>query len=60
MAMTLWTTAALVVWIVLWALGAKSFDAFMLTVLILLIGATIHILKRYIPQRSNSESFGRR
>lgn len=54
MAMTLWTTAALVVWIVLWALGAKSFDAFMLTVLIVMIGATIHILKRYIPQRSNS------
>ena len=54
MAMTLWTTAALVVWIVLWALGAKSFDAFMLTVLILLIGSTIHILKRYKPGRSNS------
>ena len=54
MAMTLWTTAALVVWIVLWSLGSKAFDAFMLTVLIVLVGATIHILKRYIPQRSNS------
>ena len=54
MAMTLWTTAALVVWIVLWALGSKSFDAFMLTILIVLIGATIHILKQYKPQRSNS------
>ena len=54
MAMTLWTTAALVVWIVLWALGSKAIDAFLLTVTIVLIGATIHILKRYIPQRSNS------
>ena len=54
MAMSLWTTAALVVWIVLWALGSKSFDAFMLTVLIVLIGATVHILKKYKPSRSNS------
>ena len=54
MAMTLWTTAALVLWIVLWALGSKSFDAFMLTVTIILIGATIEILKRYLPNRSNS------
>jgi uncharacterized membrane protein len=54
MAMTLWTTAALVVWIVLWSLGAKAFDAFMITVLIVVIGATIHILKRYRPQRTNT------
>jgi hypothetical protein len=51
MALTLWTTFALVVWIVLWALGAKSFDAFMLTVTIAVIGATIEILKKYLPNR---------
>jgi hypothetical protein len=51
MALTIWTTFALVVWIVLWALGAKSFDAFMLTVTIVLIGATIEILKKYLPNR---------
>jgi hypothetical protein len=51
MALTLWTTFALVVWIVLWALGAKSFDAFMLTVTIVVIGATIEILKKYLPNR---------
>ena len=51
MAMTLWTTAALVVWIVLWSLGAKSFDAFMLTITIILIGGTLEILKRYLPNR---------
>ena len=54
MAMTLWTTAALIVWIVLWSLGSKAFDAFMLTVAIVLIGATIEILKKYKPRASNS------
>ncbi len=32
-------TAGLVVWIVLWALGAKGFDAFMLATVIILVGA---------------------
>ena len=54
MAMTLWTTAALVIWIVLWALGAKGFDAAMLAVLIIVIGATIQVLGRYRPERSSS------
>ena len=52
MALTLWTTFALVVWIALWALGAKAFDSAMLAVLIIVIGATIHLLKNYLPNRS--------
>jgi hypothetical protein len=51
MALTLWTTFALVVWLVLWALGSKSFDSAMLAVLIIVIGATIEILKKYLPSR---------
>ena len=51
MGLTLWTTFGLVVWITLWSLGAKSFDAFMLAILIIVIGATLHILKRYLPGR---------
>jgi hypothetical protein len=51
MALTLWTTFALVVWLVLWSLGAKAIDAFMITVVIIVIGATIEILKRYLPSR---------
>ena len=51
MALTLWTTFGLVVWIVLWSLGAKAFDAAMLLVTIVLIGATLEILKRYLPNR---------
>jgi hypothetical protein len=38
-----------VVWIVLWSLGSKSFDAFMITVLILVIGATGRILAPFLP-----------
>ena len=51
MAMTLWTTAALVIWLVLWALGTKSMDAFLLAGLIIVVGATLEILKRYMPGR---------
>jgi hypothetical protein len=38
-----------VVWIVLWAVDVKSFDAFMITVLILVIGATTRILAPFLP-----------
>ena len=51
MAMTLWTTAALVIWLVLWALGTKSMDAIMLSGLVIIVGATLEILKRYMPGR---------
>jgi hypothetical protein len=51
MALTLWTTFALVVWLVLWAIGQKAFDAFLLAGLIIVIGATLEILKRYLPNR---------
>ena len=51
MALTLWTTAALVVWLTLWALGSKPLDSAMLAVLIIVIGATIHIVKQHLPGR---------
>ena len=38
-----------VVWIVLWSINVKSFDAFMITVLILVIGATARILMPFLP-----------
>jgi hypothetical protein len=53
MAMTLWTTFALVVWLVLWALGYKAMDAFLLAGLIIVVGATVHILKSYLPNRTS-------
>lgn len=51
MPLVLWTTAALVIWIVLWALAVKAWDAWMLAVLIIVVGATSEILKRYLPGR---------
>lgn len=51
MGLVLTVTAGLVVWIVLWALGAKGFDAFMVATLIIVIGATVKILSGYLPGR---------
>ena len=49
MLLLLWTTTALVLWIVLWALGTKGWDAFMLAALIIVVAAALQHLKRYIP-----------
>lgn len=49
MLMTLATTAGLVVWIVLWSLGAKGFDAFMITTLVLVVAATAKLALAYLP-----------
>ena len=51
MTLVLWTTAALVLWVVLWSLGVKAWDSWMLAVLIIVIGATIDSLKRYQSSR---------
>jgi hypothetical protein len=51
MGLVLATTAGMVVWIVLWSLGSKGFDAFMLAVAIVLVGATLRLLSRYLPGR---------
>jgi hypothetical protein len=51
MMLTMWTTAALVLWLVLWSLGAGAFDAFMIPVLIIIIAATAQTLRRHMPNR---------
>ena len=51
MGLVLGTTFALIVWIVLWANGAKSFDGFMVAMVIITLGATARILKPYLPGR---------
>ncbi len=51
MGLILTVTAGLIVWIVLWALGAKGSDAFMLATVIILIGAAFRILAGYLPGR---------
>lgn len=51
MGLILTATTGLVVWIVLWSLGAKGFDAFMLAAAIIAVGATLRMLSRYLPGR---------
>ncbi len=58
MGLILTTTAALILWIVLWALGAKGFDAGLLAVAIILVGAGMRILAGYLPGRRRSRARG--
>jgi hypothetical protein len=51
MGLVLTLTGGLIVWIVLWALGAKGWDAFMLATLIVVVGATLKIVAGYLPGR---------
>jgi hypothetical protein len=51
MGLVLTVTAGLIVWIVLWALGTKGLDAFMLSAAIILVGASLRILSGYLPGR---------
>jgi hypothetical protein len=53
-------TVGLVVWIVVWALGVKSFDAFLLTLLIVVPAAAYQVfapgIKKMLGQTPPSES----
>ena len=51
MGLVLTATTGLIVWIVLWALGTKGLDAFLLATVIILIGATVKIIAGYLPGR---------
>jgi hypothetical protein len=45
----------LVVWIIGWAIGVKSFDAFLITILIVLVAASGRILSIFLPSRQSSD-----
>jgi hypothetical protein len=47
--------AGLVVWVVLWATGIKGFDAFMITILMVLIAAAAHILTPLLPGNARAD-----
>jgi hypothetical protein len=51
MGLVVTTTIAFIIWIVLWAIGTKSFDGFMVALVIITLGATVKILKPYLPGR---------
>jgi hypothetical protein len=51
MGLVLVTTFGLIVWIILWAIGQKAFDAFIFTSLVILLGAAGRMLTPYLPGR---------
>ncbi len=51
MGLVLTTAAGLSLWIVLWATGFKAFDAFLLTIVMVLITATVRSLLPRLPGR---------
>ena len=55
MGLLLTTTAGLAIWIVLWAVGAKSFDAFLITMALVLLAATARLLTPYLPGGRSGE-----
>jgi len=47
--------AGLVVWIVLWSIGVKSIDAFMITMVMLIVAAAAHIIWPTLPGNRNRD-----
>ena len=55
MGLLLTTIAGLSVWIVLWAIGVKSFDAFMITVGMVVVAATFRVFGPAAPGSRDDE-----
>ncbi len=51
MGLAVTTTIGLAIWIVLWSIGAKALDAFLITTVVILLGATGRLLAPYLPGR---------
>ena len=49
MGLVLTTAAGLALWIVLWAIGVKSFDAFLVTLLLIILAATARLILPSLP-----------
>jgi hypothetical protein len=48
----------LVVWLVLWAVDVKSFDAFLITILIVLIAGTMRVVTPLVRKRGAGDEPG--
>jgi hypothetical protein len=55
MGMVATATGAVCLWLILWSIDVKGFDAFMLVLLILLIGATLRSILPNLPGRQTPE-----
>jgi hypothetical protein len=56
MGLVIATTIGFMAWIVLWATGWKPLDAFLVTIVIILLGATGKILSPYLPGRHPTDA----
>lgn len=54
MGLTLVFTFGMMVWIVLWSVGIKSFDAFLALVLLMIIAVLVKVVVPYVPGRRPS------
>lgn len=56
MSLVVAATSGLVLWIVLWSLEVKAFDAFLITLAIVMVAATARIVSPYLPgNRSDAD-----
>ena len=55
MAILVTLAVGLVWWIAAWALGVKAFDAFLLTVFMVVVAATAHIYAPYVRKMLGKE-----
>lgn len=49
------TALAFCLWVVLWAIGVKGFDGFMITIVIVLIAGTLKSLTQFLPGASRAK-----
>ena len=48
------STLGLIIWLVMWAIGVKSFDAFLLTLGLVMVAIAGRVVKPYLPGRQNT------
>jgi hypothetical protein len=58
MGLALTTTLAFCLWIVMWALGVKGFDGMLITLVIVLVAATVKSLTKFLPGANRSGGSG--
>jgi hypothetical protein len=51
MGLVITATFGFALWIVLWAVGTSGLDAFLLALLVLLLGAAARVVIRHLPGR---------
>jgi hypothetical protein len=55
MGLVIATTIGLCVWVVLWAIGWNALDAFLVTSVIITLGATARLLNPFLPGRPETD-----